>query len=138
MWLCFVLIMEISSPLSFADSVPFHYRGYRGSHFVADEEEEDYPEPDYSDSDDDDGCDVNEDRGIQISVNPIVDDEILQSQRKMIFQKRLQGLSGEEFNKLVAGAGMSYRSFLRIRPGRQYGKWGSANVKLGHKLPPGR
>ncbi len=28
--------------------------------------------------------------------------------------------------------------FLKIRPGRQYGKWGSADVKFGHKLPPER
>ena len=27
-----------------------------------------------------------------------------------------------------------YRSFLRIRPGRQYEKWGSSDVKFGQKL----
>ena len=31
-----------------------------------------------------------------------------------------------------------YRRFLRIRPGRQYEKCWSANVKFGHKLPRGR
>ncbi len=26
-----------------------------------------------------------------------------------------------------------YQRCLRIHPGRQYGKWGSANMKFGHK-----